>query len=54
MSPEEFYLEHTGCKKPDVPQKPSPAQNVVLNELYAVKFTDDVYYRGKIVKIVKN
>lgn len=47
----QLYLESAGCKKPEVPQKGTQAQNIKVGELYAAEFTvDGVYYRARVVR----
>jgi hypothetical protein len=50
ISAHEFYLEEENAKRPDVPQKPQAATSFEIDGIYNAKFTDDVYYRARIVK----
>lgn len=43
-------MENEGSKKPDVPQKPTPAAKIKVGELYSAQFTDGIFYRAKVLK----
>lgn len=51
----EFYLDAVNSKKPEVPQKVEQVKEVKVNEIYAVKFTEDnTYYRAVVRRADKN
>lgn len=55
VSAKEFYFDSPNIKKPEVPQKIEQVKEVRVNEIYAVKFTEDnVYYRGQVKRADKN